>query len=419
MGWPFTSRQKLEGWLREIHGKKPLAIVFGSSVNGLSFVRSLGRRRIPILLLDSQRFLGIYTRYGKVMLLPPADEEPQDWLDLLEFVGSRLDVPGILFPTSDVHCLLVSQQRDFLRRYFRFLVPDAETVEQIVNKRSQYRIAQAAGLSIPRAYFPESIVEVRSLSVEVPYPCLLKPYKSHVSRKKLGKKVIVVHSPAELIATYERVTSSGVPLMVQEVIPGDDSALFAYLGFWDAEGRELAWLTKQKLRQNPPLYGSGSLQLTVEAPRVTELSHRLLRAFNYCGFVGVEFKFDARDHTYRLMEINPRTVAGNQLAISAGVDFPWLGYQYLTGSNLGTASSKPFRLGVKWVDEELDVQAYLALRKSGDLTLWRWLRSLHGAKAAIGAWDDPFPLIVGLGRFLRIGYGNLWSAVRRLTKRKQ
>lgn len=412
----FIARKQLERWLSKSCGKRPLAVILGGSVNGLSFARSLGRRRIPILLLDSERFLGIYTRYGKVVLLPPAEERPQDWIDLLESVGSRLDAPGILFPTSDEHCLLVAQQRDRLGRYFRFLLPDAETVERIINKRSQYRIAQAAEIPIPRVCFPESIEEARYLSVQVAYPCLLKPYKSHVGRRKLGKKLVVVHSQTELISAYERITGCGVPHMVQDVIPGDSSAIFSYLGFWDAKGSELAWLTKRTLRQNPPLYGDGSLHITVEAPKVAELSRHLLRAFNYCGFVGVEFKFDTRDHTYRLMEINPRTEASNQLAISANVDFPWIGYQYLTGCVLGTQARKPFRLGVKLLNEEWDVQAYLALRKSGTLNLWRWLRSLRGSKAAIGAWDDPLPLVMGLLRFLQLCWCGFWSSARKLAK---
>ncbi|HEY5596498.1 MAG TPA: ATP-grasp domain-containing protein, partial [Candidatus Bipolaricaulota bacterium] len=126
-----------------------------------------------------------------------------------------------------------------------------------------------------------------------------------------------------------------------------------------------------------------------------------LTAFSYCGFVGIEFKLDARDGTYRLIEINPRTVSGNQLAISAGIDFPWIGYQYLTGSGLEASPVTPFRPQVKYVNEEWDVQAYLALRRSGALSLRGWYDSLRGAQAwAIGAWDDPLPLVAGLWRFL-------------------
>ena len=408
-----SNTKNLEGWLKRSRVKSPLAIILGGSANGLSFARSLGRRGVPTLLLDSDRLIGTYTRYGKVVLLPPADEHPECWISLLDFVASRLDTPGVLIPTSDVHSLLVSQHRDMFQKYFRFVVPEAPTMGRIVNKRLQYGIARAAGIPIPKTDFPQSAEELRHLSPNLTYPCLLKPCISHSGRKRLSnRKVLVVNSQRELISAYERLVGGGSPFMVQEIIPGEDSALYGYLAFWDAEGRERAWLTKQKLRQNPPYYGDGSLQITVEAPEVAELSRRLLREFNYCGFVGVEFKFDARDSTYRLMEINPRTVAGNQLAISAGIDFPWIGYQYLTGSDLDLAHTNAFRPFVKCVNEEWDVQAYLALRKSGGLNLWRWLNSLRGSKITIGAWDDPFPFIAGFWRLFRVCLHDVLTRLR-------
>ena len=126
----------------------------------------------------------------------------------------------------------------------------------------------------------------------------------------------------------------GIQTMVQQIIPGGDRALVGYLAFWDG-GREIAWLTKRKLRQNPPGFGDGSLQVSAELPEVAELSRRLLRALDYRGFVGV------------------------------------------------------------------DLLAYLALRRSKAITTREWLRSIRGAEAkALGAWDDPVPLIVGLKRFL-------------------
>src|SRR5262245_28217159 len=282
--------RRIEAWLRQSSGKDPAAIVLGGTFNALSFARSLGRRRIPLLMVESERFLGTYTRYGKVLMLPALDESTQDWIELLEFVGSRLDRPGVLFPTSDVHSLLVARHSETLQRYFRFILPDARALEQIVNKRSQYRIAQAAGIPIPKSHFPESIEEVKLLSESVSYPSLLKPYQSHDARLHLGRKVIVVRSASELVSRYAEIDSVDLRLMVQEIVPGGDSALFGYLAFWDQEGRELAWVTKRKLRQYPAQYGDGSLQVTVEAPEVAELSRRLLRTFEYRGFVGVEFK---------------------------------------------------------------------------------------------------------------------------------
>ena len=111
-----------------------------------------------------------------------------------------------------------------------------------------------------------------------------------------------------------------------------------------------------------------------------DLSRELLRKFVYRGLVAVEFKHDARDGTYRLMEINPRTVSGNQLAIRAGVDFPWIVYQYLVYPG-ACPPVNGFRPGVKHVNESWDLLAYRARRKDGDLPFWTWLRSLAGTQA--------------------------------------
>ncbi len=113
---------------------------------------------------------------------------------------------------------------------------------------------------------------------------------------------------------------------MQEWIPGPDTELYGYLAFWDADGREHSWMTKRKERQHPLGIGSGATQISVDAPEVAELSRRLLAAFGWRGLVGVEWKRDERDRGFRLVEINPRTVIGNQLAISAGVDLPWIAY---------------------------------------------------------------------------------------------
>lgn len=163
----------------------------------------------------------------------------------------------------------------------------------------------------------------------------------------MRKKVLEVHSEAELLASYREHTARDVRFMIQEIVPGGDDALFGYLGFWDSEQRERAWLTKRKLRQYPLGFGDGSYQVSVQCDEVADLARDLLSVLGYRGLVGVEFKRDPRDGVFRLMEINPRTVSGNQLAISSGVDFPWIAYRHLCGE----AFEEPrFRTGVHYVN---------------------------------------------------------------------
>ena len=414
-------QKMLERLLIQARGKRPPAIVMGGSVNGLSFVRSLGRRGISTLLLDSEPLVGTYSRLGKTILLPPPGKSPDEWMGLLEFLGSRLPGPGVIFATSDVHGVFVSEHAKVLERYFRFLVPTAEATAQIVDKKVQYTIANSLGIPIPQTYFPKDLEEVRSVSSDMTYPCIVKPYKAHEGRGKIGnKKVVVVEEKQSLVSVFESIGDGEPSFMVQEIIRGEDDTLYGYLAFWDSNHQEHAWLTKRKLRQYPPHYGDGSLQETIECQEVAQLSRRLLQAFNYQGFVGTEFKFDARDGSYRLMEINPRTVSGNQLCISAGVDFPGIGYQYLTGCDLGIDPARPFERGVRYVNEEWDFKAYLALRESGELTLGSWLRSLRGVKAnALWASDDPMPLLVTMYRALRAFLRDIRSILYRESRQGQ
>lgn len=388
-------------WLKN-KNSSPIAIVLDSSVNGLSFARSLGRRGVPVLMLDSRRLIGAYTRYAKFVLMPPVERCPEDWLALLEFASANVKERAILFASGDAQILFVAQHERRLHRCFCFVIPDLETVESILNKRAQYQIASSMGIPIPKTWFPDGLDEAKQLCQELEFPCILKPYISHTARQRLAKrKVVVVESRAEMIREYGRLASADLQLMIQEIVHGGDDALYGYLGFWDELENERAWLGFHKLRQYPSGFGDGSLTETTDVQSVREYSQGLLRAMNYRGFVEVEFKCDARDHTWRLIEINPRSTSFNQLAINAGIDFPWIGYEYLAGRNGSSEAVSRFRPDIRCVDEELDFQAWRSLARSGRLNLRDWLLSIHGAKPIIFAWDDPMPIISGFGRLVR------------------
>ncbi len=196
-------------------------------------------------------------------------------------------------------------------------------------------------------------------SPEIPYPCILKPY-SFRGRTSIGKKAVRANSPAELLEAYAHVEETGQQFMVQDIVPGESTSFFAYHGFWDHSGREVAWWTKQHLRGIE--LSEGCYEVTVDAPEVAKLSRRLLAAFDYKGCSHVEFKWDPRDQTYRLMEINARTGLSSQQGVIAGVDLPWIIYRYLNGMSWEDSSVNTFKRGVTYVNEITDFKAFLEYR---------------------------------------------------------
>jgi predicted ATP-grasp superfamily ATP-dependent carboligase len=130
----------------------------------------------------------------------------------------------------------------------------------------------------------------------------------------------------------------------------------------------------------------------------------LLSAFHYRGLASIEFKFNASDGKFYLIELNPRTVSGNELGIRAGVDLAWIAYCDMAGVVRDATPVPGAQLGVKYVHEEWDVQSFAELHKRGELTFAEWIRSLWGTRAwGLFAWDDPLPLLVGLWRFVWVG----------------
>jgi len=394
--------EALETWLRRLPAERPTAVVLGGQANGLSYLRSLGRRKVPTLMLAGS---DPGSRYGRTLEMPDAVRFPERWLEVLHRIGASLPTPGVLIPTSDPLVLLVARHAAELEREFRFVVPSAEVVEGIVNKKAQYERAQAADIPIPETHFPTSSDELRELAAAYSYPRLLKPYRSHLSKQAMGAKAIIAHDADELIAAYERHADSH-DLMVQDLVPGDDATLFGYVAFWDPVGCEHSWFTRQKLRQYPTGIGNGSLQVTVEAPEVADLGRRLIQSYDYRGPVAVEFRWDERDGSYRLIEINARSGASNQLGITAGVDVPWIVYRTAVARAGERVPAAHARVGVKWMYEELDFRAYRVLRQSEGWTLRRWLATLRGVRSwALWSPRDPKPLLLKLVALVRSSVG--------------
>ena len=87
-----------------------------------------------------------------------------------------------------------------------------------------------------------------------------------------------------------------------------------------------------RMRQHPMDFGRATtLAETVDIPELEVLGSKLLLAAGYEGLAEVEFMFDTRDNTYKLLEVNPRVWGWHTLAGRAGVDLPFLFYQDAVG----------------------------------------------------------------------------------------
>jgi len=88
----------------------------------------------------------------------------------------------------------------------------------------------------------------------------------------------------------------------------------------------MASFTHRRLREKVESGGTSTLREHQPNPVIEEMAHKLLSSLGWHGLAMVEFKYSPTTRQGWLIEINPRLWGSLHLAISAGVEFPYLLY---------------------------------------------------------------------------------------------
>jgi D-aspartate ligase len=362
-------------------------------VNGLAAIRSLGRQGLRVIAVDNRPFaLGFRSRYAEPRLAPDPLDDEDGFIAALQAIAGETDDVLPLFPTHDEHLNAIARHADVLGERYRFPFPSWEVLERIQSKRHQLETAEAAGVPIPRTFYPGSAEEALAAGEEVGFPLIVKPSANVGFRRSHKRQLFRCESPAELERAYE-LAAPHEP-MVQELIPGSAEEMYTLGSYLDRDGQALGLFSGRKLSQTRGYMGSARAGEAVWVDEVVEQGLALLRALGFHGISQVEVMRDPRDGRYKLLEVNPRLWQWHSLAAACGVDLPWIAYRDLVGDPL-----PPVRMhgdGKRWA-----------------ITLMAG--STHAFERppyvdAVFARDDPKPALVQLGRFAHRGIRRLRPA---------
>jgi predicted ATP-grasp superfamily ATP-dependent carboligase len=237
-----------------------------------------------------------------------------------------------------------------------------------------------------------SAAEVDGLDIE--FPLVIKPAIKEHFFYATNVKAWRVDDRQELVERFAE-ASAVVPAgeaMVQELIPGD--GLYAYGAFF-RHGEAIGTMVVRRWRQYPPDFGRWSTFVeTIDLPELERQSEAFLRAIDYYGLVELEYKQDARDGRYKLLDVNARAWAYHSLGHAAGVDFPALLFADATGQPVETVRA---RTGVTWVRVLADLPLGLSDLARGRRTVGSVVRSVVGADTeAVASLTDPAPALAEL-----------------------
>ena len=328
----------------------------------------------------------------EVLQTPHPEKSKEAFVELL--IEHAADLGGsLLVPASDESLVTLSQNKHLLEPYYTVACPDWDVVEKCVDKKLTALLADAIGVPAPKTVLIRSIEDAEKYEKAVEYPALLKPSLSHQFYDLYKKKMIVVDDSAQMLEAYSKIADSGLEMMLQEFIPGDDTHGINYNSyFWD--GQPIVEFTARQIRNAPPWYGSPRVVVSEEIPEAVESGRKMLKALGYNGYSNIEFKWDSRDGVYKLMEINARHNLSSLLAVHLGVNFPWIEYQHLIHGELPSEPPTDYQTGVYWIDIVRDVSYSLMNLGKERLSIAELIRPyLKPHVFAIFDWKDLRPFI--------------------------
>lgn len=368
------------------------AIVLSTDIMGLAVIRALGAMGVPIIAVHyASSDMGYLSKYAKEKVYAPHPEKAEDqFIDLLIRCAAHFG-GGLLIPASDETLTTVSRHKDLLEQHYIVACTEWKITELFIDKRYSYALADAVGVPAPKTVVPRSIAGLKRYAQTIQYPCLIKPRQSHRYYELFKTKMVRVDNLDQMVAAYQQAADAGLEVMLQEIIPGDDSHVVNYNSyFWN--GEPLVEFTAQQIRKAPPEWGSPRVVMSKDIPEVIEPGRSILRAMGFYGYSCTEFKKDPRDGVYKLMEVNGRHNRSSILAVRCGLNFPWLQYKHLVRGELPSPSH--YRTGVYWIMLDKDVRCSAKYYRKERYPLFQYFRPYFRPHVFdVFDWKDPKPFV--------------------------
>lgn len=393
-------------------------ILDGTQRQTLAFTRSLGKKGIHVAVgADWHPSLASSSKYCSNSFSYPSPYKCTN--DFVDAVFKHVkDFPGsILIPITDVTVSEVLRNRSlFSSAELKIPFVEYEKYNFASDKEALFRLAQRLGVYVPKTIFSTDYGCVAALAREaagIGFPLVLKPARSRVYHEKgwIDTKVRYVNDRNEFMHLVDNGPMAMHPFLIQEKIEGPGMGIFLLMD----NGCLIAQFAHKRIREKPPSGGVSVICESIEPPmNALHQAIRLLQELEWHGVAMVEFKLDRQDGLLKLMEINARLWGSLQLAISSGVDFPYLLYKLAMGDKISPVKDYKKGLMSRWELGDLDHLLIRLLKKSRELSLPRdapsRMRVLSdfvldfvrpSVRNEILRLDDPRPFFLELKHYMR------------------
>jgi D-aspartate ligase len=290
---------------------------------------------------------------------------------------------AVLLPCSDDWLrAVVNLPPDLAERFPASVAGDV--AEMLVDKLKFSRLLDRLRIPHPRTCVIESIDQLDAIDVD---GAILKPLSSVEFSARHGVKGYLVESRTEARRLLHQLD---LPILVQEFIPGPPNAGYFLDGFRDRDGHIRAMFARHRMRMHPAKLGNSTFVTSIPVDEIREAAFSLeylLESIRYRGIFSAEFKFDFRDQTFKLIEINARPWWYLEFAANCGVDVCSMAYSDALG--LPVESISDYQVGRSCVFAANDFRAWQGPDPKPPFLAM--IQSWLGADSTPFHWNDPGP----------------------------
>jgi len=366
------------------------ALVVGGDHPGLGVARSLGRRGIPVYIIEDQHSISRFSKYANRVIRVKDLRDERKTVDAVLETGRKYGLKDwVLFPTRDETVAAFSRYRDELAQMYRVTTPDWNTVQWAWDKNKTYEMALRLKIPSPETWNLKSRDELPTLYPRL--PLAIKPAIKENFFYATGAKAWRANTPEQLDALFDKAAEQIKieEIMIQEIIPGDGECQFSYCAFF-REGQVHSSLVARRERQHPREFGRAATYVeSIELPEIEELSERFLKEIDYYGLVEIEYKQDPRDGQYKLLDVNARTWGFHSIGFPAGVDFPYLLFADQVGEKIERCRGAS---GVGWLRLLTDLPSAFSGIVQGKIKWSSYVSSMRRTRIeSVFCKEDPLP----------------------------
>jgi predicted ATP-grasp superfamily ATP-dependent carboligase len=326
----------------------------------LGVVRSLGKKGIYVICGSSSPYSqAFYSKYCKERVVYPDPKNEKKFIvSILKYLKeNQIDV---LLPIGYTTTMAISKHKKEISQYTKLAVADWQSMEKAGEKDKTFALARKIGILSPRNY--------TNLKKMPSYPIVAKG-------KKESGQIRYINNKEELSQLKLK------DYILQEYIPGEGYGFFALCD----KGQIKAYFMHKRLREYPSTGGASTAAEATYDKNLLIIGSKLLKALNWQGVAMVEFKKDNRDGEFKLIEINPKFWGSLDLALAAGVDFPYLTVQMAMNHKFKLVTKYNKKIKFRWLFPD-DILHLLATPRS----IIVFFRDFFDNSVKSNIWWDDF-----------------------------